>query len=49
MDQDVNITAVDIVEMTDVIQQPGHVILDVKVDTQAKCVTKVIFSLSYKH
>lgn len=50
MVQDVNIIAVDIVEMTlNVIQQLGHVILDVKLDIQATRVTKVIFSVPYKH
>lgn len=50
MVQDVNIIAVDIVEMAlHVIHQLGHVILDVKMDTQATCVTKVIFSVPYKH
>lgn len=43
MVQDVNIIAVDIVEMAlHVIHQLGHVILDVKMDTQATCVTKVV-------
>lgn len=43
MVQDVNIIAVDIVEMTlNVIQQLGHVILDVKLDIQATRVTKVV-------
>lgn len=44
MVQDVHIIAVNIVEMVIlVIHQPGHVIPDVKMDTRAKCVTKVIF------
>lgn len=43
MVQDVHIIAVDIVEMMIlVIQQLGHVIPDVKMDTRAKCVTKVV-------
>lgn len=44
MVQDVQKIAVDIVEMVIlVIQQLEHVIPDVKMDTRAKCVTKVIF------
>lgn len=44
MVQDVHIIAVNIAEiMILVIQQLEHVIPDVKMDTRAKCVTKVIF------
>lgn len=44
MVQDVHIIAVDIVEMVIVvIQQLEHVIPEVKMNTQAKCVTNVIF------